>query len=368
MGLSVLISGAVIAIVLFSVLFAMPTVVDKLVSVSETSTQSTELDTEIIQTDIDLDSLIATAGLPSGSDTVNFTLNNDEQEKLWNFDDFDVIVKFDGVSGNTLTESLTYEGDCPLPGNHPTAGNWCIKSISGIQDPGIINGGESAIIVTKVSEDLANGNAIVSLNTDNGVIATLPSFKPTSVDVSSDPPVACEIGFYGRTFIDTDTGISYVCDPLRDKWLSPEMAALYGEENGGCSDGNDIGTDQNCGVTFGNNLGGDNPLSMGLYVPYDMTVVAWGFSDDDTGLPCGGGGTFDLEVWGSGSPLVDQPLTLANGVVIAAGLNDDAQNGINTNIDLDGNQYIIWGLDNDCNASITDWNMIFYTKWRHADP
>jgi len=107
---------------------------------------------------------------------------------------------------------------------------------------------------------------------------------------------------------------------------------------------------------------------MGLYVPYDMTVVAWGFSDDNTGLPCGGGGTFDLEVWGSGSPLVDEPLTLANGVVIAAGLNDDAQNGINTNIDLDGNQYIIWGLDNDCNASITDWNMIFYTKWRHADP
>jgi len=130
MGLSIIVSGAIVMIALVSVLFAMPNVIDTFVSVSDTSSQATEFDTEIIQTDVDLDSLFVVSGLP----TVNFTLVNDEAEKLWNFDDFDVFVTYDGVSGDSKTEVLSYEGDCPTIYAHPTVGFWCFKAITGVQD------------------------------------------------------------------------------------------------------------------------------------------------------------------------------------------------------------------------------------------
>ncbi len=49
----------------------------------------------------------------------------------------------------------------------------------------------------------------------------------------------------------------------------------------------------------------------------------------------------------------------------------DVYNDKNLDVDLDGDQYIIWGIDNNCsggNSSIIDWNMIIYLKWHHDDP
>ena len=115
----------------------------------------------------------------------------------------------------------------------------------------IISGGERAILVTKVSENLANVNVAVSLNTDNGVIATLVPTEPSSFDVNSVPPEPCEIGFYGLTFLDTDTGIAYMCDPTRDKWLSLETMTHIGESEGSCDPGDSFDSDQDCHIDFG---------------------------------------------------------------------------------------------------------------------
>jgi len=228
--------------------------------------------------------------------------------------------------------------------------------------------------------NLANGNAIVSLSTDNGVVATLPSFKPTSFDISSDPPVPCQIGFYGRTFVDTDTGISYVCDPSRDKWLSTETIALWGEQSNDpdhpirddCDNGFNPNNDRGCNVTWGNAMGPNafesNTPEMGLYVPYNSTIIAAGFSSEDTS--CTGTGSFDLEIWGTGSNAVDEPYTLDQEIL--TGLSStQASNDNNLNVDINGDQYTLWGIDNNCgggNNDIENWNMIIYLKWRHDNP
>ncbi len=360
MGLSIAISGAIILSVLMIVLMTITGFVGNMFTIGDASIQMSELDKAISQTDISLDALEAL----SGSAKVNFTLNNDDTEKLWNFDDFNVLIEYDNAGG-TVVEELSFNGDCS--GIAPSAGNWCIETIGAdILDEDIINDGESADIWTQVSQNLISANALVTVSTDNGVVAMLPAPKRSWFDAAPIPTITCEVGNYGRTFIDTDTGISYVCDPFRDKWLSIETTALYGENGGGCGNGNDISDDQDCAITFGNNVGGQTtPPTVGLYVPYNMTVIGWGFSSaDDT---CGT--TWDLEVWGSGSDTADSPLSLANGGEVATGLDGSPQTADDADFDMDGNQYVLWGVDNNCGGgSIIDWNAILYVKWRHDQP
>jgi len=122
---------------------------------------------------------------------LNFTLSNDGQEKLWNFDEFDLFVTYDGDVSGRLTEEISYDGDCL--GGLPAQGNWCIESINGdMLDPGILNSAEGANIRVRVNEDLANVNAVVSITTDNGVTDTVlapycgPSCYQMSWHVVSD--------------------------------------------------------------------------------------------------------------------------------------------------------------------------------------
>ena len=167
MGLSIAVSGAIVMAALMYVLISMPGLVDSIYSVNEVSSEVSTLEGSIIQTDITLDFLAA----DSTSDYVNFTVNNVGKEKLWNFDDFDLIITFDDPTIR-LTEKLSYEGNCV--GDVPSAaGNWCIQVISNdILDPGILNSGESMDVRTQVSTQLDPGIAIVLVVTDNGVVAT----------------------------------------------------------------------------------------------------------------------------------------------------------------------------------------------------
>jgi len=294
-----------------------------------------------------------------GSPRVNFTLVNEGQEKLWNFDDFDVIIKYDEISGRS-TEELSFNGDCL--GGVPPVGTWCIETISeDFLDPGIINEGESARIRSQVNQDLVSGNTIVSVNTDNGAIATLPVTSRSILALGPDPPVACQSGYYGRTFHDTDTGISYICDSTRDKWLSIETIVLWGDETGDCPDGDTPDSDANCNVDWGNGLGPDGSTDLGLYIPYNMTLIAYGFSEDNDAC----GGSLDVEIWGTGSNSDDNNYSLGDGVVVATGLTGQAHNANNLDSDMAGDQYILWGIRNNCGGDVDDWNVIIYFKWRH---
>ena len=361
MGLSIAIAGAIVMLTIIFVLFAIPNVVTNIFSIGDASLKASLLGDIISQTEISMEDLDVKVNSPK----VNFTVINEGQEKLWDYENFNVIITYDEASGRP-TELLSYSGECN--GIVPAASNWCIETISDdIKDPDVINGGESARIWTRVNQDLTTGNTVVSFNTDNGATATLPVTSRSIVATGVDPPVACESGFYGRTFHDTDSGLNYICDSTRDKWLSIETIALWGEERENCAAGEDLSVQHRCSADFGDNMGPGRDIltGAGLYIPYDATIIAYGFSKDaDT--TCDPGDSFDVELWGSGDNTDD---TQAFITTLGTILNDeDTDNNNSLDIDID-EQYISLGIDNNNGCGdIDEWNTILYMKWRHADP
>jgi len=372
MGLSVAIAGGIILSVLMLVMMSITGLAGNIFSIGSVTTQVSDLENTIDNTDISLETLFASTTLQ----TVNFTLNNDDTEKLWNFDDFNVLVEYESASGDEL-EELSFGGNCQ--GVVPIAGEWCIEGIAGdFLDQGILNEGESAEVWTQVSLPLFTGNARVTVSTDNGEVAMLPAPKRSWYDASPVPPATCEFSVYGRTFVDTDTGLSYICDPTRDKWLSTESIVLWGERATGtsgsdCDGGDTLNNERGCTVAWGHALGatstGSNTLDMGLYLPYNFTIIATGLSIEY--IECSNG-SFDLEIWGSDDNADDESYPVASQVEIVTGIsNTDVYNDNNLDVDVDGDQYTIWGIDNNCfggNDDIADWNMIIYLKWHHDDP
>ena len=167
MGLSVAISGGIILTVFVLILLSFPGFVDKMFSIGDVTSQVAQFDKSISDTEISMNYLSELVG----SSKVNFTLNNDGSEKLWNFIDFDLFIEYVGTLSGKRTEELSYNGECL--GAVPQAGNWCIQSISNdIADPKILNSGEQARIWTNLSDTLASTTAIVTLVTDNGVTFT----------------------------------------------------------------------------------------------------------------------------------------------------------------------------------------------------
>lgn len=168
MGLSIAISGAIIFAVLMFVLMSMSGFMDKMFSIGDVSTQVSKFEKSISETKISMDHLSVLVG----SSKVNFTLNNIGSEKLWNFEDFNLFIEYNGITSGKLIEGLTFSGKCL--GIAPLSGNWCIQSITNdVKDPEIINPGEKATIWTQVSQNLATNQGVISMNTDNGVVATV---------------------------------------------------------------------------------------------------------------------------------------------------------------------------------------------------
>lgn len=168
MGLSVAISGGIILTVFVLILLSLPGLVDKMFSIGDISSQVARFDKSISETEISMNHVNTLLNEP----TLNFTLRNDGQEKLWNFNDFDLFVTYEGALSGKLTEKITYSGDCL--GGLPPQGSWCIESITGdMLDPGILNSAEGANIRVLLNEDMVNVNAIVSISTDNGVTDTV---------------------------------------------------------------------------------------------------------------------------------------------------------------------------------------------------
>lgn len=175
-------------------------------------------------------------------------------------------------------------------------------------------------------------------------------------------PIACSAGVAGMIWMDTDTGILYVCDTSngRNKWMSVNELVLFGDESGTCGAGNDPNGDANCNVDWGNGLGPDGGSDLGLYIPHDITITGYGFSTDNDDCTSG---SFDVEVWSTGANNDDDNYTLEQ--EIDTGLTGQAHNANNLNVDIAGDQYILWGIDNNCGQGITDWNVILYFKYRH---
>ncbi|MDX9970828.1 MAG: hypothetical protein RBS56_02875 [Candidatus Gracilibacteria bacterium] len=200
-----------------------------------------------------------------------------------------------------------------------------------------------------------------SANHPLGTISTFNNELAFRTVQSSNSPTTCNSTVAGMQWFDTDTGMLYICDTSngRNKWLTTSDHTIYGEESGTCNAGTDPGSSVSCSIEFGGALGSDGN-QMGLFLAHPITITGYGFSEDNDACTSG---SMDIELWSTGSSVNDQPHTKE--VDIATGLNNQAHNATNLNIDVNGNQYINIGIDNNCGKNIDDYNVIIYYRYRH---
>lgn len=86
-------------VALFFILYNIPGLMDSIISVGEVSSDVSDLENKILQTDISIDTLSALVG----SNTVTFNLNNDGSQKLWNYDEFEIFITYDADIGGVRT-------------------------------------------------------------------------------------------------------------------------------------------------------------------------------------------------------------------------------------------------------------------------
>ena len=93
---------------LMFILFNLPLLMESFVKVEEAGSQISKVENLISNTDIEITS---TEALP-GSDLVSFELFNKGEEKLWNWNDFDLLITYDADTGGAnptrVTEQFTY--------------------------------------------------------------------------------------------------------------------------------------------------------------------------------------------------------------------------------------------------------------------
>lgn len=163
MGFSVVISSGIIFTAFMILLYSLPGFLDPVFSIGDASKQSSQTINSVLKTEISLKSLVASPGSPN----INFTLNNEGNEKLWRFKDFDLFISYDSSAGKR-SETLSYGGFCQ--GGVPATNSWCIDEIIwDLSDVGMLNKGEAAIIRSQVSQNLVTGIVSVIVSTHNGV-------------------------------------------------------------------------------------------------------------------------------------------------------------------------------------------------------
>ena len=94
-------------VALMYVLFSMPGLMDSVFSVDESSSEISVLESSILQTDISVDSLVGTVGVP----LITFNLNNVGTEKLWDYDNFEIFITYDAdIAGikTPITEKSSF--------------------------------------------------------------------------------------------------------------------------------------------------------------------------------------------------------------------------------------------------------------------
>ncbi len=189
-----------------------------------------------------------------------------------------------------------------------------------------------------------------------------PQGPPIAKDAAATFPT-CDATTSGQIRMDTNAnnGIAYICDDTRSpaKWLSLHEPVLWGEQSAACGNGQDLDSDGDCTVDWGGSLGSDSD-TMGFYVPRPMTITGLGFSADNDACTSG---TFDIEVWGTASNTDDDNFVLEQELLTA--LDGETHNSNTLNLDIAGNQYVIWGIDNNCGQAIDDYNIVLYFRWRH---
>ena len=166
MGLSVAISGGIIMFGIIYLMFSLGGLTDKIMSVSDSSMQRTDLENKLVKTSIIINSISAIPLTPN----VSFVIENNNIEKLWEFEKFNVFITYTDTIGSAVhTDELTYINTCPA-----VTGQWCLSTFGNdVIDPKILNYGETVTIDSVVNNAIKlSTNLTVIISTQNGVVAT----------------------------------------------------------------------------------------------------------------------------------------------------------------------------------------------------
>jgi len=99
MGLSIALGGGIASIAIITMFTIFGSAITQIYELNSSRTESSDLNSKLIQTDIDMQLLHSQAG----SDFVSFTLENTGNEKLWSYSKFHVIVTYDADIAGVLT-------------------------------------------------------------------------------------------------------------------------------------------------------------------------------------------------------------------------------------------------------------------------
>lgn len=168
MGFSNPISAIIILGVFISVLFTMPGVLESITSIEEISSEVKILENSITNTNFNINNLYS----EGGAIIVNFTITNTGTEKIWDYENFDIVITYDADLGGTKskeTESMVYDPN-PTLCNGLKVNEWTIYQITNnLLEPTILNKDEAAQVCLRLDNPVfPGGNVIVTVSTDLG--------------------------------------------------------------------------------------------------------------------------------------------------------------------------------------------------------
>lgn len=178
MAISNAAAGGIMLVTMIVMVMSTPSLIDKMFFLQESSSDITAIEDEILNTRIQASSLV---GSPGGS-VINFTLSNSGDQKLWNFEKFDLFVTYEAdiLGTKTMTvEHLVYNATGSFlnmgSADDVQAGYWVVNNITDdAVEKRILNKNEAGEILAKLSNPVyANGKVMVVVSTQSGVLSSI---------------------------------------------------------------------------------------------------------------------------------------------------------------------------------------------------
>jgi archaellum component FlaF (FlaF/FlaG flagellin family) len=162
MGLSTAIAGGIILVAMVYVFLVLPNIFEKTTVVQEASTEISKIENRVGKTNFAISDITTT----SQSQLVRFTLSNNDDEKLWNYENFDFFITYDAyINGAKVkqTEKLSYID--PIGTKKEPVDVDSVTTFTGNCDPctfqhEVTDIGSNKLLLVKVSADNQNVNSV----------------------------------------------------------------------------------------------------------------------------------------------------------------------------------------------------------------
>ena len=187
MGVGIAVAGAISILTMITVIVSTYAITESIESQAEAKTEMRKILNDIKKSNLTISGISVSAG----ENFANFTLSNTGSKKQWDFEKFDVVIRYDAdiasVSMPTI-EEFSYEANSSFLGSQigpiecTSNSNfeqeeWIIGSIqTDILDPKILNSNEVARICTQLSNPIfTNGDVTITISSDIGTFANRSS-------------------------------------------------------------------------------------------------------------------------------------------------------------------------------------------------